>query len=98
VTASYFAGTGAGTSGLSAGPATTATSTKVTTTTTVLIPPPSLRRTTTPVAPVAASSYDATDSNAGRTLPATAGPMPLVALIGLLGAGGAATIRRFRRS
>lgn len=32
------------------------------------------------------------------TLPATAGPLPLVALIGLLGAGGAAAIRRFRQS
>ena len=43
-----------------------------------------------PPAPVAASEPD--------LLPATASPMPLVALLGLLGAGGAATIRRFRRS
>jgi len=113
VTASYttLAGTGAVVSKVVSAPAlaTTTTSTynppvaqaKVTTTTTAPYPaaePAPAVTTTTTVAPVAASSYDATDSNAGRTLPATAGPMPLVALIGLLGAGGAATIRRFRRS
>lgn len=55
------------------------------------------------VAPLSSSTYDTTAQRPTTprpetTLPATAGPMPLVALIGLLGAGGAATIRRFRRS
>lgn len=50
------------------------------------------------VAPVTSSAYDADAQGRASTLPATAGPMPLVALIGLLGVGGAATIRRFRRS
>ena len=113
VTASYttLAGTGAVVSKVVSAPALVTNTmstytppvaeTKVTTTTTAPYPaaePAPAVTTTTTVAPVSASSYDASDSNASRTLPATAGPMPLVALLGLLGAGGAATIRRFRRS
>lgn len=105
VTASYvtLAGTGAVISKLVAAPPLTTT----TTTTTYVAPaaeakvtPPAVAVTTT-VAPVAARPNDQTNldnaSSAG-TLPLTASPMPLVALLGLLGAGGAATIRRFRRS
>lgn len=62
-------------------------------------PAPSTRTT---VAPVAAVAYDSESSTmtttTTTTLPATASPMPLVALLGLLGAGGAATLRRYRRS
>lgn len=85
--------------------------TKVTTTTTApypaAAPAPAVTTRTTPypavtstttVAPVADRSYETTDSKTTRALPATASPMPLVALLGLLGAGGAATIRRFRLS
>lgn len=109
VTASYvtLAGTGAVVTKVVAFPA--AESTTVTTYT----PPPAETRTTTvvetrpapappvastTVAPVTTNTYEANAQRPATTLPATAGPMPLVALIGLLGAGGAATIRRFRRS
>ncbi len=113
VTASYvtLAGTGAVVSKVVAAPALVTTTTtqyappvaetKVTTTTTTPYPAaastPAVTSTTT-VAPVAARSSETTDSKSTRALPATASPMPLVALLGLLGAGGAATIRRFRLS
>lgn len=109
VTASYvtLAGTGAVVSKVVAVPA------EATTTVTTYSPPPAETRTTTvvetrrapepiaptaAVAPVTSGTYAANDQQAVKTLPSTAGPLPLVALIGLLGAGGAATIRRFRRS
>ncbi|MEO8196516.1 MAG: hypothetical protein ABI689_07310 [Thermoanaerobaculia bacterium] len=114
VTASYvtLAGTGAVVSKVVSAPAlvtTTSTQyatppaeTKVTTTTTApypaAAPAPAVTTTKTTVAPVAADSYDTSNSKSTRVLPATASPMPLVALLGLLGAGGAATIRRFRLS
>lgn len=109
VTASYvtLAGTGAVVSKVVAVPA------EATTTVTTYSPPSAETRTTTvvetrrapepiaptaAVAPVTSGTYAANDQQAVKTLPSTAGPLPLVALIGLLGAGGAATIRRFRRS
>lgn len=113
VTASYttLAGTGAVVSKVVSAPALVTTTTtqyappvaetKVTTTTTApypaAAPAPAVTSTTT-VAPVTARSHEATDSKSASALPATASPMPLVALLGLLGAGGAATIRRFRLS
>lgn len=109
VTASYvtLAGTGVAVTKVVAAPA------EATTTVTTYTPPPAETRTTTvvetrpapaptaptaTVAPVTSSTYAAKDQQAVSTLPATASPMPLVALLGLLGAGGAATIRRFRLS
>ncbi len=109
VTASYttLAGTGAVVTKVVAVPA------AATTTVTTYTPPPAETRTTPVVetrpapapqaprdvvAPVTTSTSEASAQRPATTLPATAGPMPLVALIGLLGAGGAATIRRFRRS
>ena len=109
VTASYttLAGTGAVVSKVVAAPALTATTTttyvapvaeaKVTTTVTQPAPAP-LTTTKTTVAPVTAAPYDSRAQQTSDVLPATASPMPLVALLGLLGAGGAATLRRFRRS
>jgi hypothetical protein len=109
VTASYttLAGTGAVVSKVVAAPAlaTTTTTTyvapvaetKVTTTVTEPAPAP-VTTTKTTVAPVTAAPYDSRADQTSDVLPATASPLPLVALLGLLGAGGAATIRRFRRS
>ena len=92
VTASYvtLAGTGVAVTKVVAAPA------LVTSTVTTYTPPPTAPTAT--VAPVTSSTYPANDQQAVNTLPSTAGPLPLVALIGLLGAGGAATSRRFRRS
>lgn len=108
VTASYttLAGTGAVVTKVISAP------TPVTTTTTTYVAPaapapeaqvttrtvttPAPATTTTTVAPVAARPYES--EQRADVLPATASPMPLVALLGLLGAGGAATIRRLRRS
>ncbi len=111
VTASYttLAGTGAVVSKVVAAPALTTTTTttyvapvaeaKVTTTVTEPAPAPApVTTTTTTVAPVTAAPYDSRAEQTSDVLPATASPMPLVALLGLLGAGGAATLRRFRRS
>lgn len=106
VTASYttLAGTGAVVSKLVSAPALeTTTKTQYTppvAETRVTPPAPAVTTTTTTttVAPVTAGSYDSDNSKSTVELPATASPMPLVALLGLLGAGGAATIRRFRRS
>ena len=109
VTASYttLAGTGAVVSKVVAAPALTTTTTttyvapvaeaKVTTKVTEPAPAPAAVTTTT-VVPATATSYDSKPEPASDVLPATASPLPLVALLGLLGAGGAATIRRFRRS
>lgn len=105
VTASYttLAGTGAVVSKIVSAPALeTTTKTQYTppvAETKVTPPAPAVTTTTTTtVAPVAPESYDSGNSKSTIELPATASPMPLVALLGLLGAGGAATIRRFRRS
>ncbi len=95
VTASYttLAGTGAVVSKVVAAPA------LVTTTTTTYTPPAAETKvTTTTVVPATATPYDSKAEQTSDVLPATASPLPLVALLGLLGAGGAATIRRFRRS
>ncbi|MEO7796004.1 MAG: hypothetical protein ABIV06_14645 [Thermoanaerobaculia bacterium] len=106
VTASYttLAGTGAVVSKVVAVPAETttqvtqytppATATQVTTTTAPAPAMPTTTTTRTTVAPVATT----TSTEPATTLPSTASPMPLVALLGLLGAAGAATIRRFRLS
>ena len=108
VTASYvtLAGTGAVVTKV------VSASAPVTTTTTTYVAPaapapevrvtdrtvtkPAPMTTTTTVAPVAPKPYESEQS--ADLLPATASPLPLVALLGLLGAGGAATIRRLRRS
>jgi hypothetical protein len=107
VTASYvtLAGTGAVVTKVVSAPA------PVTTTTTTYVAPapetrvtdrtvtkPAPMTTTTteaPMAPMAPKSYESEPT--ADLLPATASPLPLVALLGLLGAGGAATIRRLRR-
>lgn len=111
VTASYvtIAGTGAVVSKVVSAPALSTTKTttyvapvaetKVTTTVTEPAPAPAPATvTTTTVVAVTATPYDSRSEQNADVLPATASPMPLVALLGLLGAGGAATIRRFRRS
>ena len=72
-------------------PAASATDTRETDRT---VTKPTLNTTTTAVAPVAEKTSES--EQRADLLPATASPMPLVALLGLLGAGGAATIRRFR--
>lgn len=108
VTASYttLAGTGAVVTKVISAPA------PVTTTTTTYVAPaapePEARATTrtmpepapvaspTTVTPVPARTYESEPT--ADLLPATASPMPLFALLGLLGAGGAAAIRRLRRS
>ena len=111
VTASYvtLAGTGAVVSKVVAAPALATTTTTTytppaaetrgTTTMTertpVATPPPAATSTRTTATPIAADTYGQNDQTAS-VLPATASPMPLVALLGLLGVGGAATIRRFR--
>jgi len=111
VTASYttLAGTGAMVSKVVAAPALATTTTTTytppaaetrgTTTMTertpVATPPPAATSTRTTATPIAADTYGQNDQTAS-VLPATASPMPLVALLGLLGVGGAATIRRFR--
>ncbi len=114
VTASYvtLAGTGAVVSKVVSAPALVTTTTtqstppaaetKVTTPTTApypsAAPAPAVAPMKTTAAPLATDSFDRENSQATRTLPATASPMPLVALLGLIGAAGAATIRRFRLS
>lgn len=100
VTASYvtLAGTGAVVTKV------VAAAVPVTPTVTTYTPPPAETKVTPPapkpyVAPAPAPApAPVTTAAPVDVLPTTASPMPLVALLGLLGAAGAATIRRFRRS
>ncbi len=103
VTASYvtLAGTGTVLSRAAVVPAVTTTTytapvteTKVTATVTKPAPGAVTTTTTTTLAPVAAMPYEADKETSIAALPATASSLPLVALLGLVAAGGAVAIRR----
>jgi hypothetical protein len=74
------------------------TATQTTTTVTTPAPAVSATATTYDTDADADVATTAADEDVDETLPATASPLPLAALLGLLAAAGAAASRRFRRN